>query len=182
MNRTLFFFISLFVVENAFAAGDGVPHQTVFSQLSNIALLIAILYFSQRKTIAEAFRNKKEEYLANVNAASKSKKAAADKLKEVKSRVTHLTKTFDEQIEDAKRNASNSYKDQIAHAKNEALRVKSFAKTSLEFEVQKEIENLRVETFKKSVDLAEKNLESKLTPEQLKAWNSHFSSQTQGAH
>ena len=90
--------------------------------------------------------------------------------------------TFREQVEEAKKGAEESYRTQLADAKNEAVRLKNMAQTSLEFEVQKQLEVLRVETFQKSAGMAEKNLEKTLSPEQLKAWNTHFVKAKEGAH
>ena len=163
MSQKLLFFSVLFShLSTAFAAsGGGVPAATVISQMSNLGILIAILFVTQRKSIAKMFKDKKDEYLAQVEAASQSKKQAEEKLNEVKDRVTTLERTFGEQIEEAKTNAEESYRSQLADAKNEAVRLKSSAKTSLEFEVQREIENLRVETFHKSAGMAEKKSRSK---------------------
>ena len=164
------------------AAGDGVPAATVISQISNLGILILGLYFTQRKTIAKMFSEKKEQFLAHVEESSRFKKEAEDKLHEVTKRVTDMGESFDEQIEAAKKNAEEAYRVQLADAKNEAVRLKTSAKTSLEFEIQREIENLRIETFQKSASVAEENLSKKLTPDQMKAWNSHFAAGEKGAH
>ena len=162
-------------------ASSAIPHATVLSQLANFSLLIGLLYFSQRKTIAKAFKDKKTNFLASVSAASNSKKEAEQKLAEVTQRVRDIQNTAAEQIEKAQRDAQESFRSQLAEAKNNALKIKNMAQTSLDFEVQKQIEALRVETFQKSAGLAEKNLEKTLTPEQLKTWNKHFANQ-EGAH
>lgn len=164
----------------AFAAGDGVPMGTVVSQLANLSLLVGFLFFSQRKNIAKAFAEKKANFLESVEAASQSKKQAEQKLQEVTDRLNEMKTTFGKQIEEAKKNAEESYRIQVADARNNAEKVKSLALNTIEFEVQKQVENLRVETFQKSAGMAEKKLEDNLTPDQLKAWNSRFSGQ--GAH
>ena len=91
-----------------------------------------------------------------------------------------MKSTFSNQIEEAKKNAEESYKIQVSDARNAAEKLKSMAQTSLEFEVQRQVESLRVETFQKSAEAAEKNLESSMTDDQLKAWNTRF--KTEGAH
>lgn len=183
INRISISILCVLVTSHVWAASaGGIPAATVFSQISNLGLLIAILYFTQRKTISKMFADKKEQFLENVNAASKSKEDAEKKLQEVKLRVEKLVSTFDSQVEEAKTNAEEAYRVQIADAKNEAIRLKSSARSSLEFEVQREIENLRLETFQRSSEIAEKNLEKDMTSEQLKAWNTHFASAKEGAH
>ena len=166
----------------AYGASGDVPHETVFSQLANLSILIFLLWFTQRKAISQAFADKKANYLQSVQEASDFKNKAQKKLDEVKTRVTSMEKTFDQQVEDAKKHAEESYRSQLATAKNEAQRIMDTAAHNLEFEIQKEMENLRVETFKKSANLAEQNLEKTLSPEQLKAWNTHFVNAAEGAN
>jgi F-type H+-transporting ATPase subunit b len=161
----------------ALAAGDGVPMGTVISQLANLSLLVGGLFFATRKQISQAFADKKAAFLESVNAASKSKQEAEQKLAEVSKRLDDMKASFNSQIEEAKKNAEESYRVQVSDARNAAEKVKSMAQTSLEFEVQKQIENLRVETFQKSAEAAEKKLESSMTPEQLKVWNTRFKSE-----
>lgn len=174
MKITLLFLITLSSLK-ALAASGSIPVGTVISQLANLSLLVGGLYFFQRKAIGQFFKDKREEFLSSVKAASQSKQDAENKLEEVTLRLANMNSSFDVQVEEAKKNAQESYRTQLADAKNAAEKVKSMAQTSLEFEVQKQIENLRVEAFQKSADAAEKELEKKLTPDQLKVWNNRFS-------
>ena len=161
--------------ESLLASADSdFPFWTIFSQLANVIILVALLFFTQRKTIAQAFKDKKENFLKSVSEASATKKQAQDQLSEVQNRLSDLRNTYSQQLKDAEKNAEESYRTQLADAKNEAMRIKSASQSNLEFEVQRQIENLRLETFQKSRGLAEKNLGNKLSPERLKAWNNHF--------
>lgn len=164
------------------ASGEGIPFATVTYQIANIIILIALLYFSQKKTISLAFAQKRKDYLATLEEASESKRAAQQKLDEVSSRLTNMTQTFDEQVQQAKIQAQKNYEEQLQKAKAEAGRLSSLALLTLEYEVQKQIEKLRIETFRKSADLAEQNLHKNISPEQLKSWNNHFSLTSEGAH
>jgi len=167
----------------AFAAsGAGIPFATVSYQIANIIILMALLYISQRKTIASAFAQKRKDYLASLEEASEAKRLAQQKLDEVSSRLKQMTQTFDEQIQKAKLQAQADYQDQIEKAKAEAARLSGLALLSVEFEVQKQIEKLRVETFRKSATLAEQNLCKNISPEQLRSWNNHFSLTSEGTH
>ena len=185
MKTVLFnIFIFTLVLMNAskvLAAGGAVPAETVISQVANLTLLILLLYFTQRKTIAQAFADKKADFLKHVEEASASKTKAEETLKEVTARVNELKTTYTQQVDEAKKNAEESYRTQLADAKNEAVRLQNMTSNTLEFEVQKQIENLRVETFKKSADMAEKNLEKNLTTDQQKVWKENFVS-SKGAH
>ncbi len=174
--------LPLFFVDAALAADGGLPFWTITSQLANVAILVAIIYFTQRKNITQAFKQKRADFLERVNSASKSKQKAEALLSEVNRRLEQMKASYGQQVEEAKKNAEESYRTQVADAKNAAEKVKSMAQTSLEFEIQKQVENLRVETFQKSADLAEQKLESELTPEQLKVWNSRFSEAKAGVH
>lgn len=182
----IFRFIPLFLVLQiqsiAWAASGTVPTLTVYSQIINFSLLVGAIYFFQRKAIAQFFTEKKESYLKKVNDASESKLAAELKLAEVTLRVEEIERTFQEQIREAHKNADKSYHDQVEDARFDAVRIKESANLSLEMEVLKQIENLRVETYQKSAGLAERNLEKNLTPAQLSAWNDHFIQGKEGVH
>ncbi len=180
MNKILFLVLTL-IASTAYAAGDGVPMGTVVSQLANLSLLVGGLFFSQRKNIGKAFADQKESFLASVEAASNSKKEAEQKLQEVSQRLSEMKSSFEVQIKEAQKNAEESFRIQVSDARNNAEKLKSMAMNTIEFEIQKEVENLRVETFQKSAGLAEKKLEESLTPDQRHAWNSRFSNK-QGAH
>ena len=185
MEKTIFIFLLLISSQALAATGGGehgVPAGTVISQIVNLGLLIALIYFWQGKAIAKAFRDKKESFLNEVAAASKSKSDAEAKMKEVEKRVQDLVRNFDKDVAEAKQNAEASYKTQVENAKAEAGRIKSSALGSLDSEVQKEIENLRLETFKKSAGLAEQKLENNLSADQQKAWNGHFAKAAKGVH
>ncbi len=165
-----------------FFINDDFPLGTIISQLVNFSILIAILFFTQRKKVSAYFAEKKQEFVSQVESAANSKKEAEAKLIEVQKRVEKLESTFTQQIEDAKKHADESYRTQLADAKNEAIRLKNLTHSSLEFEMQREIEKLRIEAYEQSAKLAEKDIESKMTPEQQKAWNSHFVQNVEGAH
>ncbi len=164
------------------ASGEGIPVTTVTYQIANIVILVALLYFSQRKTISQAFAQKRKDYLATLEEASESKRAAQQKVDEVSARLKKMTQTYDEQVQQAKLQAQKDFEEQLQKAKAEAGRLSSLALLTVEYEVQKQIEKLRIETFRKSADLAEQNLHKNLSLEQLKSWNSHFSLTSEGAH
>lgn len=180
--RSLFFLQILGFQSLAVAASGAVPTWTVLSQIINFSILVGGLYFFQRKSIAKFFADKREGYLKHVNSAAEAKKAAELKLAEITERVNNIEDSFKEQIKDARKNAEHSYRHQISEAQREAERVKQTANLSLEIEMLKEIESLRIETFQKSASLAESNLEKNISPEQLKAWNSHFVAGKEGVH
>lgn len=177
------FFLTLFSSVTALASGggDGVPGY-VISQIVNIILLFGIIYFKFGSTIKEFFKAKREDFIESVEAASRAKAEAENKKKEVETRLSDLKSNFKKDVEEAKKNAEESYRIQITDARNEALRIEKEAETSVDGEMQKAIEGLRVEAFNKSVDMAEKNLEKKLTPDQQKAWNETFAVRVKGAH
>jgi F-type H+-transporting ATPase subunit b len=181
IGTLLFFFLFIPSILYAASGGDGVPMGTVVSQLANLSLLVLGLYFWQRKTIAAAFADKKSSFLKSVQAASQSKQEAEQKLEEIERRLQKMKSTYDQQIAEAKKNAEESYRVQVSDARNNAEGLKNMALNSIDYEVQRQIENLRIETFQRSAGMAEEKLGSNLTPEQLKAWNSQFFI-TQEAH
>jgi F0F1-type ATP synthase membrane subunit b/b' len=185
-NRTKILILTIFSISlplKVLAASDGsIPVGTVVSQIMNLAVLFALIYFSQRTTIAQYFKQRREDYIASLEAATLSKTQAEETLNEVSERLNRIQQTFEQQIKEAESNAEQSYQTQVKKALEESERIKNQAKTGLEFETLKQIENLRIETFRRSAEMAENDLSQNLTPEQKRAWNSHFSMMTEGAH
>ena len=186
--KKVIFLLLLLVGSTAIAGGGGghgeagVPMGTVISQIANFLLLIGIVYVWQGKAISKAFADKRTSFLNAVDEASRSKREAEEKMKEVEGRVSEMKATYQTEVESAKNNAEESYRTQLADAKNEAVRIKDSALGSLESEVQKEIENLRLETYQKSVEKAEQKLGTSLSADQQKAWNKHFASEVSEVH
>lgn len=164
------------------SSGEGVPVSSLLAQIGNLTVLLLVIYFTQRKTIVKAFAEKKENFMKSVEESLASKKLAQEKYDEVSKRLDEMKSSFARQIEEAKINSEELYLSQVEEAKKEAVRLKSMTRANLEFEIQRQVESIRIETFQKSADLAEKKLESSLTPEQIKAWNTHFVASSQGAH
>lgn len=184
MMKALVLFVTTLLISDQVLAsgGEGVPTETLVAQVVNLSILVLIIFFTQRKKVAESFAAKKESFLKSVDEASASKKQAEQTFREVSDRLSEMQTTYSQQVEEAKVNAEESYRSQVANAKNEAVRLKSATQTGLDFEVQRQIENLRLETFQKSADAAEKKMEQSLTPDQQKAWNNHFTAGAQGVH
>ncbi|MCB0377624.1 MAG: hypothetical protein KDD33_03965 [Bdellovibrionales bacterium] len=108
MKKILFVFIFLsFAIAQASGGGGhhetGVPMGTVMSQLVNLGLLIAILFFWQGKNIANAFAQKKENFLKSVEEANSAKKEAENKLKEVEHRLQELLENYKKSVDKEKK-------------------------------------------------------------------------------
>ena len=170
--RTLVAAIILLNTFKAMAASGGeIPVGLLVSQMANLGLLVLGLFITQKKSIAQAFASKKQDFLSVAEKTMREKKEAEAKLKEVADRVAQLKNTHADQISKAKVDSEESYRTQLADAKNQAMKVQDNALMGLQFEVQKEVEKLRIETFQKSAESAEKSLEQGLSAEQKKSWN-----------
>lgn len=161
---------------------QGIPTGMLISQAINLGLLIAIIYFAAGKAIGGFFRSKKEEFLANVEMATKAVSDAKKRKEEISSLYAKLKANYDKDLQDASSKAQDSYRMQVADAKNQAEKMKSDTENALSGELQKAVEQIRVETFSKSAELAQKNLSTQLTPDQQKAWNSTLQSRLNGVH
>lgn len=162
--------------------GAEVPYGTLASQFANLAILLGLIFFTQRKKISQAFADKKTNFLKSVEESNQSKREAQAVLQEVSRRLEEIKTTFEKQVEKAKADSEESYRTQLADAKNEAMKIKSSAQANLEYEVLRQIELLRIDTFKKSAEKAGRDLEKKLTPEQLQSWTKHFVANAEGVH
>ena len=127
--------------------------------------------------MAQAFAQRRAQFLEQVEAVSKSKQEAEDQLAEVSHRLEAIKSSFDTQVLEAKKKAEEAYREQVTEARNGAEKLKSMVQSNLAFEAQKEMESLRVETFKRSAQEARKKLEASLTPEQIKGWTSQFTTE-----
>ena len=183
MRLFIFFTLPIVLLTNiaiASGGGEGVPSGMVMSQVINVALLIGLIYFFAGKTIAGFFADKKQEYLAFVEATSQSVTEAENRKKELETKLANLRKNYQGDLDQAKSTAEENYRVQLADSKNEALKIEKDSEMALQGEIQKAVESLRVETFNKSADLAEKNLQSQLSPEQQRAWNQTFAKRLKG--
>ncbi len=182
-NKALLILLALFVPTLVWSAsGEGVPVSAVISQIANLSILGALIYFTQRKNVSQFFIDKKKSYLDSVEQSLRFKKEAEAKFKEVSDRLAEIKNTFDQQVKEAQKNAEDSYRDQLAQAKNEAQRINKLALASVDFETQKQIESLRREAYSKSALQAKNKLAGQLSTEQQKAWNNHFVSASDGVH
>ena len=177
MTKKILFSVLLFPLlfpSPAFGATSSIPMGILVSQFVNVSLLIALIYFSQRKKVVQMLKDKKENFLKSVKDSAESKKQAQSVLTEVTKKFNEMSETFDEKTEEALKNAENSYQDQVRESRTQALRLKEMVQKNFEFEIQKQVENLRKETFEKSAHLAEKEMKKNLSVEKLRAWNAHF--------
>lgn len=169
----IFFFVLLFSLKS-FGYSDSIPFEILISQLVNVSLLGILIYFSQRKRVIHFFQKKKEDFLKNVEQSRELKRQAQTHLEEITRRFDEMSDTFDKKVRDAEQNAQRAYQNQVNQAKNQALHFQEIVQRNFEFEAQKQMENLRKETFLKSTNIAESEIKGNFPPERLKAWNDHF--------
>ena len=176
----IIFFSVLFFSLPSFGSVDSIPVGTLISQLVNVSLLTGLIYFSQKKKVIQLFRSRKENFLENAKKSRELKEKALSVLEEITQRFNKMSETFDEKTKEAERNSEISYQNDVNEAKTQALRLHEIVQKNFEFEVKKQIESLKRETFLKSINLAEKEIKKKFSMEKLKAWNSHFISSQRG--
>lgn len=155
---------------------------TVISQIVNFGILVAIIWYFAGGAIKNHFVTQKEEFLKGMESAALSVSQAEKRKSEIESRLIQLRNNADSDIEEAQSKAEETYRSQLANAKNEAMKMESDTQIALEAETQKAIEALRVETFEKSAEFAEQKMDKELTPNQLQAWNSSFPKRLKGVH
>ncbi len=68
-------------------------------------------------------------------------------LEEVTQRLNEMSKTFDEKIKEARKNAEISHQNHVNEAKTQALRLHEAVQKNFEFKIKKQVESLRKETF-----------------------------------
>ena len=157
------------------SSGSSPPFGMLLSQMINLGLLIALIFFSQRKNIREVFKSKRDQYLKDIKSARKSKKQAQKTLEEIICKFNEISENFDGKVREARQKAENSYQDQLIKAREQAKFLKASAEESFQLEIQKQIELLKKESLKKVTGFAKKEIKEKFELEQLKDWNRHFS-------
>ena len=174
-KRTLFIFFSVFLFSlQSFGTVNSIPFGMLFSQLVNVSLLAILVYFSQKKRVVSFFQIRRENFLENVRESKELKEQVQSRLGEVTQKLNEISETFDKRIEEAAENAEKSYRDQLSQARTQALYLQKTVEKNFEFESQKQLENLRKETFFKSIQMAEREIKENLFEEKQKVWNNYF--------
>jgi len=179
MAKNLFFSVLFFSLQS-FGAVDSIPVGTLISQLVNVSLLMSLIYFSQKKRVIQFFQARRKDFLENAKNSRELKSKALGVLENVTQRLNEMTETFDEKIRKARRTAEISYKNHINETKTQVLRLHEVVQKNFEFEIRKQIERLKKETFLKSINLAEKEIKKNFSIKELKTWNAHFISDQRG--
>lgn len=158
-----------FAAEGGGEEHGGVDIMGVVWQVVNFAVLVALLIFAIKKfDVKGALRQRTELIKKNIDEAREAKEIAQKALAEVEERL----KLKDREIEEIMANARASGERERAAAEEEGIRmserITEQARANIEMELEQARAALRAEAVELAMELAEKKLGERLTPEEQK--------------
>lgn len=141
MKVVAFLFVSILTVIDAHAVSGGVHSNAVPTyvlwQVINLIILAGLLYKYGKQPIADFFKARQIDYLKQAEKSKAIFQEAEKQYQDIQSRLEALTKTADESIEKAKKDAEEQKKIMISEAKTIAAQIKDEAQTTARLEAQK---------------------------------------------
>lgn len=148
--------------------------KTLLFAFINFAIFGVALYFLLRKPASQAFLQRNQKIVEDINISKEMKHFAAGALKEGKSKMDHLEKDKSEAHENFVRDAKNFQTIQEKHAQDEARRIQKEAQKRLEQDSLKLKEALEREMRKVLLEATLKKIKQELTQEMHESLNSEY--------
>ncbi|MDL2306797.1 ATP synthase F0 subunit B [Desulfovibrio sp. OttesenSCG-928-C06] len=152
----------------AFVAGHGShsPYVDFAFRTGNIALFIALVVFMWGGKIKAFFKGRTEGIATELASLEEAKAQAMKDLKKVEERIANLDKERQNILAEYKAQGEALKSEIIVKAEKTAKQVVAQAKLTAQSEVDKAIEQIRVQISEEVVTAAEKLLAQRLTPEE----------------
>jgi F-type H+-transporting ATPase subunit b len=187
VQKHIFTFLILLVLNtSALAAGgaDGHDHipwnELIIPQIINLIILATALAFALKGPVKAYFAGRAENFAAAKAVAEKARQAAELAYNDVKERIAHLENTAKTNLQTATLEAAALKKKIIEEAKQSAHRFEQEAQRTAQHELQKATLTLRSELLNKSLEIAEKEVQSQLDSKTQQELQAAFVSRAQG--
>ncbi len=153
-------------------ASEGAHHQVdpkmeIF-RIINFLIFLAILWKFAGNAVKNYFSQRSEQIAKAIDEAKKAREEAEARYSEAKAKVANLEK----EIEQILKNAERERDEQVARIREETQRMvermRQQTKTAVELEVERAKLELQREAIDLAVEVAEKLLKEKITPEDQK--------------
>ncbi len=182
MNRILknSLLLTSFCGPLAALAADGahghseIPWMTIVSQAVNLGLLVLLLVYLTRKTVARIFRERKQMYLDLVEKADAAKNEAEKNRREIAQRLQELESTPEQAINQARVEAEEMHKKVLDDARELAKKTREESERAAQFELERAKIELREELLSTAVEAARKILRDQVGGPEQKKLQSEF--------
>jgi F-type H+-transporting ATPase subunit b len=152
------------------------PHElsTLKAQIFNVVLMFAGLVYFVRKPIKAFFAEKRTVFLEVAQKAQAAKEDAIRGRMEIEVRLSKLQSTTEESISRARAEAAELKNQLILEAQALSLRMRAEAQATAKHELERAKQNLRIQMISGAKQMAQAELEKKLTPEDQKRLEGEF--------
>lgn len=179
MMKILFFTALAFAEEADHAAAGGhgahaIPWNSIFVQAFNFGLLLIVLFFLLRKSVAAHFENRAKEYAQLVERAETARKQAEKSHSEIKERLAKLESTAEQSVRTAQTEAEELKGRMITEAKSISDKLEVEAKRSVAVELDKAKAELRRELLARALDASRDSFKKNLGSTEQKKLQNEF--------
>lgn len=144
------------------------PGYDLAMKFVNFGILAAILFFALRKPVRQGLADRQEDIKKALEEARKAKEAAEAKYEEYKRKVANLEQEVQQVHADFKAEGERQRDRIVAEAKEAAASIRRQAEAAGANEVKRATDELRAETAKMALQMAEELLAKAYTPEDQK--------------
>lgn len=147
------------------AEGGGHLMEWVWKIL-NFAILVGILVYFARKPLAQFLRARTEAIQKSLDEARLARELAEKALKEVEERLRLKDKDIEEIVNASKASGEGERDALIKEAERMSQKIAEHARANIDYELKKAKDELKKEAVELALELAEKKLIDRLTPEE----------------
>lgn len=174
MKKFLFPILLVLVPVAALAAGapEAAEHAGFMKEwgwkIVNFAILVSVLVYFLKKPLASYLKGRTEMIEKSLAEARQARELAEKALKEVEQKLSLKESEMAEILESVKLSGGAEREALIKEAERLAEKVVEQARTNMEFEFKKARDSIRKEAVDLALELSEKRLKEKLTPDEQK--------------
>jgi F0F1-type ATP synthase membrane subunit b/b' len=138
----------------------GIPLRSIMWQAANLGALLIAIYFFTRKSIAEVFVARRQDYLSQAEKTKVLLREAENALKDVKSKLSELESGEQKSFESAKKEAALLREGIARDAETAAIKLKRDAELVIAAELQKAKSEINAAILNQAVASASQKLSS----------------------
>ncbi len=153
---------------------EGIPVHAILIQLLNFSITIGLLIYLTRGAVRKLFAEKHKQFHVEVARANSYKVDADRKKREVSDRLAKLELEQGESLKQAQVEATTYKQNLIAEANVASKKMEEETKRTLNFELMKGEEELRIEILNLSIEVARDQMKDKVDVSDLKRLGGEF--------
>jgi F-type H+-transporting ATPase subunit b len=149
----------------AFGAGGGhgenhIPTETIMYQAINLGILLTIMFFALRKSVAALFKARYADYNDQAAKTEAATKLAEEALSDIKNRISQLQTSEQTAIQNAQADALALKNKMIQETQAQAEKLKADTKLIVVAELNNAKDEIRKEIINASIEIAKSNIKN----------------------